>query len=225
MQRGALRPSTQAIHVGAIHRLSMRRGRVGAEARAPHQRLVRHVLPIAVFELDQKARRAVVVDDLALENAVPCAARWIERSEELLSLGIVGDAKLCASGAPSNFFCTARPMKARSDIWAPLAFARSRGDMPTRRDFLPPKTSHACLPASPCVYARLPGVQEHNTAPALIHAARLRSPDEPWVAKTGRARRSPTRARQTPGRPGPVARSPKRHAPDQHAPEFDRHAP
>ena len=88
---------------------------------------MRHVLPVAVFELDQKARRAVVVDDLALENAVACAARWIERSEELLSLGIVGDARRRASGAPSNFFCTERPMRARSDIWAPLAFARSRG--------------------------------------------------------------------------------------------------
>ena len=64
---------------------------------------MRHVLPVAVFELNQKARRAVVVDDLALENAVACAARWIERSEELLSLGIVGDARRRASGRTLKF--------------------------------------------------------------------------------------------------------------------------
>ena len=46
-------------------------------ARAPHQRLVCHVLAFAVLPLDTKARRAVVLDDRPLENAVPCAARVV----------------------------------------------------------------------------------------------------------------------------------------------------
>ena len=102
MQHGALSRSTQAIR-GAFHGLSTIARGIREPRRGPHQRLVRHVLPIAVFELDQKARRAVVVDDLALENAVACAARWIERSEELLSHGIVGDARRRASGRTLKF--------------------------------------------------------------------------------------------------------------------------
>ena len=48
-----------------------------------------------------------------------------------------GDAMLLAFvGAPSNFFCTARPMKAKSDIWAPL--------LPTRGDILAAGKSAGC---------------------------------------------------------------------------------
>tara|TARA_B100000795_G_C22673764_1_gene388984 strand:- start:685 stop:924 length:240 start_codon:yes stop_codon:yes gene_type:complete len=51
--------------------------------REPHQHLVCHVLAVAVLVLNEKARSAVVIDDLALENAETCAAQRIERSEAL----------------------------------------------------------------------------------------------------------------------------------------------
>mgnify|MGYP004362287975 CR=1 FL=1 len=50
--------------------------------RAPHQRLVRHILTVAVLVLDAKARRALVLDDLALESALPCAAQGGSRDQK-----------------------------------------------------------------------------------------------------------------------------------------------
>ena len=80
-----------------------------------HQRLVCHVLALAVRIFDTKARRAVVLDDRALENAVPCAARWWpQRSKVQRCYWAWGTSQaVCVrASVPSNCLCTTRPMKA-----------------------------------------------------------------------------------------------------------------
>ena len=56
------------MHVSAVEEVGRERSR-----RLSHQRQMRHVLTVAILVLNAEAGAAVVVNDLALEDAMPCA--------------------------------------------------------------------------------------------------------------------------------------------------------